>query len=62
MATDNYLEKYLPMKIQIMISQSLKSFINLVPNKYHMKENKDKFKDEHELAQIFNQYEIALFR
>ena len=62
MATDNYLEKYLPMKIQIMISQSLKSFINLVPNKYHMKENKDKFKDEYELAQIFNQYESALFR
>lgn len=45
-----------------MISQSLKSFINLVPNKYHMKENKDKFKDEYELAQIFNQYESALFR
>jgi hypothetical protein len=53
MATDNYLEKYLPMKIQIMISQSIKSFINLVPNKFHMKENKDKFKDEHELVQIY---------
>lgn len=31
MATDNYLEKYLPMRIQFQIGESLRSILNHVP-------------------------------
>lgn len=63
MATDNYLEKYLPMRIQIMISQSIKSFIDLVPNKMHLNQpDRCLLPKATDIKQIYEEYEIALFK